>query len=526
MTHPLFPLLNNSFSRRSFLALSGSLAASSLWSDRAVGAVRRRLALPDHPFQLGVASGDPAPDGFVIWTRLAPKPLEEGGMPAEPVQVDWEVADDEQFTKVLRSGTTTANPEWAHSVHVELEGLNPDRWYWYRFRAAGEISPVGRARTFPAAGSLPARMRFAYASCQHYEDGYYTAYEHMAGEDLDFVAHLGDYIYEGKASKEATRLHIGPEITNLPLYRNRHALYKTDPDLQRAHARFPWLVTWDDHELDNNCAGPVSQDADAKPEDFLIRRAAAYQAYYEHMPLRRTSLPHGPDMQLYRKLSFGNLAELFVLDGRQYRSDQPCGDGRKTQCPDALAAERSMLGAPQEKWLASGLEASPAKWNVLAQQVMMARVGFKPDGEPDTTYSMDQWPGYEANRRRILRHFHDKKIANPIVLTGDIHSNWANDLILDFDDLDSKIVASEFVGTSIASGGDGYTVHPRLGNVLAQNPFVKLVNAQRGYVSCTVTPEKWQTDYRIVEYIRKRGAPLQTLATFIVEDGRPGMQKA
>ena len=525
MTTPLFPILPENFNRRSFLAASGSLAAAVVWSNRGFGTARRRIALTDHPFQLGVASGDPAPDGFVIWTRLAPQPLEGGGMPMEPVMVDWEVAEDEQFSNVIRNGTTTAVPEWAHSVHVEVEGLKPDRWYWYRFRAAGEISPVGRGRTFPESQAMAERMRFAFASCQHYEDGYYTAYEHMAGEDLDFVAHLGDYIYEGKASQEATRLHLGPEITTLPLYRNRHALYKTDGDLQRAHARFPWLVTWDDHELDNNCAGPISQDLDSKPEDFLLRRAAAYQAYYEHMPLRQRSVPRGPDMQLYRQASFGRLAEIFVLDGRQYRSDQAHGDGRKAQGPEALAPERSMLGQAQEQWLSDGLKSSPATWNVLAQQVMMARVGFRPEGETNSLFSMDQWPGYEANRRRVLKHLHDHKISNPIVITGDIHSNWANDLILDFDDLDSQIVASEFVGTSISSGGDGQATHPRLGNVMSQNPFVKLVNAQRGYVSCTVTPGQWRTDYRIVDYIRQRGAPLKTLASFVIEAGRPGMQK-
>jgi len=483
-------------------------------------------------FPLGVASGDPEPDGFVIWTRLAADPLAAdglGGLDAA-IPVRWEVAADDQFRRIAAAGNATAARDAAHSLHVEVAGLSPHRPYWYRFTAQGQQSPTGRALTTPAPNASADRLRLAVASCSHWERGYFSAYGHMADEQPDLTLFLGDYIYEYSLGPDRADQVVRPynleEATSLAGYRNRYALHRTDANLQRLHAVAPCIAVWDDHEVQDDYSGVWSKISGVAPNDFLQRRAAAYQAFYEAMPIRRTSLPHGPDMQLYRKLSFGNLAELFVLDGRQYRSDQPCGDGRKTQCPDALAAERSMLGAPQEKWLASGLEASPAKWNVLAQQVMMARVGFKPDGEPDTTYSMDQWPGYEANRRRILRHFHDKKIANPIVLTGDIHSNWANDLILDFDDLDSKIVASEFVGTSIASGGDGYTVHPRLGNVLAQNPFVKLVNAQRGYVSCTVTPEKWQTDYRIVEYIRKRGAPLQTLATFIVEDGRPGMQKA
>lgn len=511
-------------SRRQFLATSTSLAAAAIWSSRAIGVAKQNAQLADHPFQLGVASGDPAPDGFVIWTRLAPQPLEGGGMPAEAIEVAWQVAEDEGLSRVVAKGTTIANPDWAHSVHVEVHGLKPDRWYWYQFKAAGDTSPIGKSRTMPLADALPSALRFAFASCQHYESGLYTAYEHMVKDPLDLVIHLGDYIYEGAAGSRGVRRHVGPDLSKLEDYRNRHAQYKTDPLLQAAHAAFPWLVTWDDHELENNCAGDIPQRSSTTREAFLIQRANAYKAYYEHMPLRRSSLPTGPDMALYRRIGFGRLAQFDVLDTRQYRTDQPCGDGTKAPCGDELSPEATMLGAKQEAWLLDGLAKSPATWNVLAQQVMMARVDQTP-GEKEA-YSMDQWPGYEVNRRRILKFYAERKIANPIVIAGDIHSNWANDLLVNFDDLDGRAVATEFVGTSISSGGDGSATPSRLEGILSENPFVKFHNTQRGYVRCEADAKKWKTDFQIVPYVTRSGAPVETAASFVVEAGKPGAQKA
>jgi alkaline phosphatase D len=290
------------------------------------------------------------------------------------------------------------------------------------------------------------------------------------------------------------------------------------------HAAVPWVVTWDDHEFDNNCAGDISEQPGVTATDFLKRRAAAYQAYYEHMPLRRSALPKGPDMLIYRSLSFGALAQFFVLDTRQYRTDQPCGDGHKPQCPEALGAEGTMMGLEQRDWLFRGLDASPAKWNALAQQVMIARVD-RVAGEK-AGYSMDQWPGYEFERRQLLKFLHEHKTANPVAFAGDIHSNWANELIADFDDLGSKSVATEFVGTSISSGGDGRAEPKGLTELLAENPFVKFHNAERGYVRCEVTPATWRTDFRTVEYVSRPGAPLQTRASFVVEDGRTVLNRA
>lgn len=525
MNLPVYPVIEpRHFSRRSFLVAATSLAAAAVWSSRAQGVIQKNVKVPDQQFTLGVASGDPAPDGFVIWTRLAPKPLEGGGMPTENVEVGWEVAEDEQMTKVVRSGKTVATPDWAHSVHVEVEGLRPDRWYFYRFHASGEESPKGRARTMPAADSSPTRLNFAFASCQHYEQGLFTAYEHMAREGHDLILHLGDYIYEGAASDKRLRQHVGPLLQSLGDYRNRHAQYKTDPLLQAAHAAAPWLVAWDDHEFANNCAGLISERADDDPAEYRQRRAHAYQAYYEHMPLRRTSLPTGPDMRLYRRVPFGNLAEFFVLDTRQYRTDQPCGDGNKPQCAACFDPRATALGEAQEKWLLSGLAGSKNRWNVLAQQIMMARVD-RTAGEA-ANFSMDQWPGYEMNRRRLLKFFHDHPQLNPVVLGGDIHSNWANNLIVDFDDLGSKTVATEFVGTSISSGGDGVQEPQRLSDLYSENPFVKFHNAERGYVRCTVSPQEWRSDFQVVQYVTRPGAALVTRASFVVEEGRPGVQKA
>lgn len=512
-----------SWNRRGFLQAGAALAAWPLLAGPASALVKSKAKFSDYPFALGVASGDPAPDGFVIWTRLAPQPLTGGGVPNENIEVQWQVCDDEALTKVVAQGTAVATPELAHAVHVEVQGLSPDRWYFYRFTTSGEASRTGRARTTPPADSLPERLRFAFASCQHFEAGYFTAYDHMTREGLDLVVHLGDYIYEGAGKKGGLRQHVGAEIQSLSDYRNRHAQYKTDEYLQAAHAMCPWLVTWDDHEFDNNYAGPISEHDDENGDSYFARRAAAYQAYYEHMPLRRAQLPHGPDMALYRGVPYGRLADFAVLDTRQYRSDQPCGDGNKPPCEQTSDPAGTILGEVQEKWLAERLQGSIAKWNVLAQQVMMARVD-RLAGEA-VGFSMDQWPGYEANRQRMLKFFAERPTLNPIVLTGDIHSNWANNLQVNGDDEQSPIVATEFVGTSITSGGNGAAAPKYLEALYRENPFVKYFNAERGYISCEVTPTAWKSHYRIVPYVSTQGAPIITRRTFLVEHDRPGAQQ-
>jgi alkaline phosphatase D len=448
--------------------------------------------------------------------------LNGGGMPPAPVEVGWEVASDDAMKNVVKRGRAQAVAEWAHTVHVEVEGLTPGRWYWYRFNAGDATSPIGRTRTMPRAGERADRLRFAFASCQHYETGYFTAYRHMAAEDLDIVFHLGDYIYEGGGRDGRLRKHVGAEIMTLTDYRNRHAQYRTDPDLQAAHAAFPWVVTPDDHEVENNYAAQLSENND--PRDmFVTRLSGAYQAYYEHMPLRRRSIPKGPSIQLYRELSFGSLASFFVLDTRQYRSDQPCNDGTKVPCEAVTAPAATLLGAAQEKWLADSLRRSSSKWNVMPQQVMLAMVDQF--AGPEARYSMDQWPGYEVERRRVMEVLAARRSANPIVLTGDIHSSWVNDLKLDYKSANAPVVGTEFVGTSITSGGDGQDVPARIPAILDENKFVKFHNAQRGYVSCTVTGADCRADYQIVEFVTRPDAPKKTRASFIVKDGKPGAER-
>ncbi len=504
-------------SRRNFLRYTGSLASAAAWSSQSIGATIKRPIFANYPFSLGIASGDPDEEGFVIWTRIAPDPLNGGGMPRENVEVSWMISEDENFRRVIRKGDTVARHDWAHSVHVELTGLDPDRWYWYQFKVGDHVSPKGQARTMPLSGAMPDRLRFAFASCQHYETGYYTAFEHMAREDLDLIIHLGDYIYEYAGRDSRIRKHTGSEIFSVSDYRNRYALYRSDPALQAAHASAPWLVTWDDHEVDNNYADHISEELNVDPELFLQRRANAYKAYYEHMPLRLSSLPDGPEMLLYRKIGFGRLADFFVLDTRQYRSDQPCGD-KTSLCDDAMNPENTMLGQAQKAWLKQGLSDSHSEWNVLAQQVMVAqldRIAGKEVG-----YSMDKWTSSELERRELIRYIGQDEIKNPIVLTGDIHSNWANELLLDFDGGKPRSVGAEFVGTSISSSGDGQRYPDGLDAILAENPFVKFHNKERGYVSCEVVEDQWRTDYRTVDYVTRRGAPIRTRASFVVENGQ------
>lgn len=477
----------------------------------------------DYPFQLGVASGDPDPHGFVLWTRLAPQPLTGGGMSGDDVRVGWEVADDEGFSRIVARGETDAKRSLAHSVHVEVEGLDPDRWYFYRFHAGSEVSPTARARTAPAADTLNDEIRFAFASCQHYETGYYTAFEHMAAEPLDLIIHLGDYIYEKGGTDGRIRKHTGNEIQSIEDYRNRHALYRSDEHLQAAHHLCPWLVTWDDHEVDNNYSDRWSEELDVSPDDFLTRRAHAYQAYYEHMPLRLYSKPVGDKMQLFRRVPYGRLLDFQVLDTRQHRTDQPCGDKNAPECQAVFAEDATILGPRQEKWLYQTLEKSPSVWNCIAQQVMVARVDRA--AGPQQEYSMDKWSAYRPMLDRFLRFLDEAKPSNPVVLTGDIHSNWVCDLQADLTRDDSKVVGSELIGTSISSAGDGTQDLEYAQSMVEENSSVKFFNRERGYVSCTVTPKDWTADYQIVEYVSRPGAPKVTRASFRIENGNPGAER-
>ena len=481
---------------------------------------RRAQRWETNPFALGVAAGDPAPDGIVLWTRLIGEA--DAARLQEPIEIDWELASDERFSRIDRDGSATASPDLAHSVHVEVAGLEPDREYWYRFRSGGEVSTAGRFRTAPRSGAAIDPLRFAFASCQHYEQGHYTSLRHLAAEDIRFVIHLGDYIYEDGIHDDRPRQHDGNEVITLDAYRNRYALYKEDADLQAAHAAFAWIVTWDDHEVDNNYANDAAQD-DQSPDALLLRRAAAYQAYYEHTPVRASARPRGPDARIYRRLRFGDLMDVSVVDTRQHRTDQPCGDGIKPRCEDAYSEDATMFGSEQEEWLFDGLAASASRWNVIANQVPVGEIDNVPG--PEGTYSMDRWDGYVAARRRFLEFVRDHA-SDVVVLTGDVHANWVADLKPDFADGAAAPVATEFICTSLSSGGDGADESDFGRRGLAANPHMRFFNGQRGYVRCTVGRDLWTSDYRVVEYVSRPGAPITTRAAFVVERGRTGAQPA
>jgi alkaline phosphatase D len=509
-------------SRRRFLLLAASVTAA--------GSLGRLLAQPRFerdPFTLGVASGYPTPRGVVLWTRLAPDPLAGGGIPPAAVDVAWEVATDEGFRNIVRHGTETAAAEWAHSVHAEATGLAPGRHYFYRFHAGGAVSPVGRTRTVPAAGAGE-RMRFAFASCQQYEQGYYAAYRHMAHEDLDLVVHLGDYIYESSWGRNHVRKHEAGEPWTLEEYRNRYALYKGDADLKSAHAAFPWIATWDDHEVQNDYANDRSQNLDP-PAEFLKRRAAAYQAYYEHMPLPKSMQPRGPDMRIYTRADYGGLAAFHVLDDRQYRSYQVCprpGRGGSNivspaDCPELRDPALTLLGAAQERWLHEGLAASKARWNVIAQQTLMAQVDRMP-GEGQSFWT-DGWDGYPRARERLLRSVAETRAANPIVIGGDVHMSVVADLRADFDDPASPVLATEFCGTSITSQG---LAQKRLDSWRADNPHVRFANSiYRGYTTMDLTPQRCVARIRAIANAADPATGIRTLAAWTVEDGKPGAQR-
>jgi alkaline phosphatase D len=482
---------------------------------------RRRNAVLADPFTLGVASGEPTHDGVVIWTRLAPTPLAEdgfGGMPARPVDVQWEVAEDERFTRIVQRGISGAATELAHSVHVELTGLRPGADYFYRFRHNGHLSPAGRTRTASAPGSL-APLTVCVASCSNYEQGWFTAYRRLADDHPDLVLHLGDYQYEYAAGRSGgVRRHVGPETVTLAGYRQRYAQYKTDPDLQAAHAAAPWLAVFDDHEVADNWADEVPSEPQPR---FLDRRAAALRAYYENMPLRRSAMPTGIDMQLYRRVRWGDLATFHMLDTRQYRDDQACGDDVRADCIEPLEQTRTLTGVEQERWLLNGFAQSRARWDVLGQQVFFSQLDLTPG--PARGVNPDAWDGYTANRDRIVTGLVNSPVRNAVVLTGDIHSHWAAEVHDRFDDPSSPVVATELVTTSISSGGDGSDAREQTAEVLAENPHIRYFSGRRGYVRTRITTDEVRADFRVLPYVSRPDAPVRTGASFVIGDREPAL---
>ncbi|MFJ8648770.1 alkaline phosphatase D family protein [Streptomyces sp. NPDC093546] len=524
--------------RRRFLTVAGAAAALAFTTHLPAVGVASAAELDARkitkdPFTLGVASGDPLPGSVLLWTRLAPAPYEaDGGLPAERVEVEWEVAYDDQFSFVVQRGTATAHPEFAHSVHVEVTGLLSDRVYYYRFRAGTWISPVGRTRTAPGDFGFGTELSFAAVACQAYFDGYYTAYRHLAREDVDLVVHLGDYIYEypvdaaGGHRRYTDRqlpAHFNRETVTLEDYRLRYALYKTDPDLQAAHAAHPFVVTWDDHETENNYAGAVPEN-DVPPAEFLLRRAAAYRAYWENQPLRAPQQPAGADMRLYRRLRFGDLAQFDILDTRQYRSNQAYGDGWQTPGPESEDPARTMTGAEQERWLLDGWKDSGTIWNVVPQQVTFAQRRNTPDA--GYKLSMDTWDGYPASRKRILDGAQAAGVKNLMVLSGDAHDAYAFDLKADFNAPGSRTIGTEIATTSLTSGRDGVDKPSNWAALTQANPHMKFYNGRRGYTVITLGLFDARISFKTVTGVTTPTGTLSTAGSFVTLRDSPGLQSA
>ena len=524
--------MNNA--RRTFLLDAARLAAAGATglgftsSTAAAGA--------SYPFSLGVASGSPLPNSIILWTRILPDPLDAASTPALALTVRWEVAEDEAFRRIVAQGSAVAAPELAHSVHVEPAGLRPDRPYWYRFMLGDAVSPVGRTRTAPASDALPSRLKLAVASCQHWEFGHYAAHRHIAAAAPDLVAFLGDYIYEWgpyrlQHPERATR---SDESFTLAQYRARYAQYKSDRDLQAAHLAAPWIVTWDDHEVANDYAGDI--DERLSP-DFAARRAAAYQAFYEHMPLR---LPPPRDgrfgaIRMFQRYDWGRLARFHVLDDRQYRSKPPCpkpGRGGSNvvlarACEALRDPQRTMLGGEQEAWLTQGLLSSRAQWNILAQQTPMAQSSGVPIQSPeDGRFWTDGWDGYPLARRRLLDTLASSGARNPLVLAGDVHTFYASELRRDFSRPVSKanpVVAAELCGTSVTSSS---RPQARTQENVARNPHMLYGRSdRRGYMLIELTPGAANARFMALDDVRDAGSGQSEAAAFAVAEGSPHVRR-
>jgi alkaline phosphatase D len=475
--------------------------------------------LPDGLFALGVASGDPLPNAVVIWTRLAPAPLEGGGMPTVDVPVRWELASDEAFSRDVKRGDVVASAQHAHSVHVDVTGLRPGAWYWYRFIVGDEVSPVGRTRTAPAPGHRHDRLRFLFGSCQNWQAGYWPLWAHAPSEDPDLVLHLGDYIYEGGASATAVRRHNSGEVRTLDAYRNRYGLYRGDPALQGIHAACPWIVTWDDHEVENNYADLVAENP-AEVPDFAARRAAAYQAWWEHMPVR-LGPPSGPDHTIYRSFDWGRLARFHVIDTRQYRDPQACSGALGPTCAERTDPGRTLLGGEQEAWLGRSFAESPATWDVLANQIVMTSMPFA-----GSLYNPDQWDGYTGARTRVLELMAAAEVENAVVLTGDIHAAGVADLVDENPDGTPSTVAR---GTELVGGSISSTFPAELADIaeslILQLPHVRFADThRRGYMVCDASESELVTRYQVAESTLVPTSPVTTAGTWTTIAGTPGVE--
>jgi alkaline phosphatase D len=493
---------------------SGDDSTAPVASSTTAGALgptstRRPPALSGDPFGLGVASGDPAADSVVLWARLAPNPLAEdglGGMPPQPVDVRWEVASDERFTKVAARGVTSTDADVGHSVHVTADGLDPQTAYFYRFAVGEWTSTVGRTRTLPAPGDVPDRFALAVANCQMLDVGRYAAYRHMRDEDVDLVVHLGDYIYEYPGPR-ALPNRIPQSLAD---FRLRYASYRADTDLQAAHAVLPFVCTWDDHEVLNNYMGDNAPDG-RPAEEVRALRAAAYRAWWEFLP-SRLPRPESADVPMYRHVDVGALARLYMLDTRQQADVPPCRDGGAAEdfgdCP-ARTEDRSLLGPQQEQWFAASTGESRAAWNVVGNPVVLAGIDA---GRDTSAYYLDCWDGYPQARTRLLDVL--AGIDNPVVLTGDYHAGMVLDVQRQPFETESAVVATEFMAPPISS-----VLFPA--DVSARTPQLRQQINAHGYLTVALEPDRLTATFRVLDDVTNADSGIRTEATWRVDPGAP-----
>ncbi|GAA2984157.1 alkaline phosphatase D family protein [Actinokineospora diospyrosa] len=515
MPTPTAPTTPN---RRVFLK-SSAIAGGALLVPAALAGTASAAAVPQ--FAHGVASGDPLPDGVLLWTRVTPTPEATPGSGAGPtVEVRWEVATDAGFAAVVQSGAATTGPDRDHTVKVAAAGLAAGTAYYFRFTLDGVRSATGRTRTAPAANADVSKLRLGLVSCSNWQAGYFSAYRHLAARaDLDGVLHVGDYLYEYQAGGYGARgVTIRPhvpanEMLSLSDYRRRHAQYKTDPDLQALHAAQPWFITWDDHEYANDTWSGGAENHQPAEGDWNARKAAARQAYFEWMPVRQ-----GAGGEIYRRFRWGRLAELSLLDLRSYRSKQTTPSSGDPGDPN-----RTITGDPQMNWLKSGLSGTDAKWKLVGNSVMITPISL---GNVESRFleslgsllglpigsvaaNADAWDGYTADRQELLGHLRDNRVKNTVFLTGDIHSSWGAEVPIDRSSYwwNGNSVATEFVTTSVTSDNidDLLKVEPRTLSVAAEaalhvgNLHVRYVELDsHGYSVVDVNPQRVQTDWYYV----------------------------
>jgi len=502
-----------SFLHKTLLGLSAAPLVAPLAAD---------VEFLTDPFTLGIASGDVTDSSAILWTRLAPTPLEaNGGMAPISVPVQWQLSLDASMSQVIQRGEAIASPTLAHSVHVDVQELEPNREYWYQFTAATQASPIGRTKTLPDMGGHPGSVRFITASCQNYSNGYFIAYEHMVRDQPDFIVHLGDYIYD-TSFDETFRMH---ETERMPVsladYRRRHALYKTDKHLRHAHSQIPFFTTIDNHD--------AIEDMD--PEQFA-RRVAAYQAWYEHMPVRGYSSVDKNRFDLCRKISLGNLMQISLLDSRQFRDKQNISSNSfpdfafgiyRERSNDVFDKARSMLGMKQEKWLTNNLLQNQSTWNVIASPSPFLSFRMDKDGK-DLRY-VGAWDNYPANRSRVADAISNSKTGHPIIVSGDVHSFWASDGRL-ATDVSERIPVVEFITSSISANWPAALSDPITAN-LAHNPQVKFYKPEkRGYLLHEVNESEWKATARAIDNVRDEQSPVSSLASFVVTKGESGFSSS